>query len=103
MALVTITINDRPFQVACDDGQEAHVVQRAQELDSRVRRLAGAVGQVGDSLLLVMVGLLLTDELAEARGGTVQPDLGRLDESLAAAVNALADRVEGIAERLRNA
>lgn len=103
MALVTININDRPFNVACDDGQEDHVVQRAQELDARVRRLAGAVGQVGDSLLLVMAGLLLTDELAEARTETTQPDLSRLDESLAAAVNTLADRVEGIAERLRRA
>jgi cell division protein ZapA len=104
VALLTITINDRPFNVACDDGQEAHVLQRAQELDARVRRLAGAVGQVGDSLLLVMAGLLLTDELAEARSDApAQPDLSRVDETLAGAVNALADRVEGIAERLRQA
>lgn len=103
MALVCININERPFHVSCEDGQEAHVMQRAEELDARVRRLAGAVGQVGDSLLLVMAGLLLTDELAEARAEASQPDLSRLDESLSSAVNAMADRVEGIAERLQQA
>lgn len=102
MAVVSISINNRPFQIYCDDGQEGHVQQRAQELDDRVQRLAGVVGQVGDSLLLVMVGMLLSDELADARGGETPPDLGRLDESLSAAVNALADRVESIADRLRS-
>lgn len=103
MAVVNISVNDRPFQIYCDDGQEAHVQQRAQELDDRVRRLAGVVGQVGDSLLLIMVGMLLIDEMADYRGDDAPPDLGRLDDSLATAVNTLADRVESIAERLRSA
>lgn len=103
MAQVTITINDRPFQVACDDGQEDHVRKRAEDLDNRVRLLAGQVGQVGDSLLLVMAGLLLADELAEARADTPQFDPAALDDSLAAAVNAVADRIEDIAERLGSA
>lgn len=106
MAMVTIDINGRAYQIACHDGEEDRVRNRASELDQRVRKLAAAVGQVGDPLLLVMAGLLLSDELADARAKQAASAPAEevpgddLDTALASAVEALADRIDGIAERL---
>ena len=65
MAQVTITINDRNYEIACDDGQETHLTNLAEFVDQRVNELSAAVGQVGHARLLVMANLLLADELSE--------------------------------------
>ena len=66
MAQVTVTINDRRYNVACDDGQEAHLTRLGAYIDRRVGELVAAVGQIGDAKLLVMVSLLIADELSDA-------------------------------------
>ncbi|HEX6978047.1 MAG TPA: cell division protein ZapA [Alphaproteobacteria bacterium] len=65
MAEMTVTINGRAYQVACEDGQEAHLQRLATYIDQRVADLVKDVGQVGDARLLVMVSLLIADELAD--------------------------------------
>lgn len=66
MPLVNVLVNGRAYTVACDEGEEDHVRELGQFLDKRVRELSGSVGQVGDSRLLLMAGLVVADELAEA-------------------------------------
>jgi len=66
MAQVSVRINGRHYQVACEDGQEAHLQKLAAYIDERVAELVRDVGQVGDARLLVMAGLLIADELADA-------------------------------------
>ena len=103
MAQVTVTINNRRYDIACDDGQEAHLTQLAQYLDKRVNELTEAVGQIGDSRLLVMASLLVADELSEAN---TELDAFRGDgkETASAAaiseLERLADRIEAITEKL---
>ena len=103
MAQVTVTINSRRYEIACDDGQEAHLTRLAQNLDKRVDELTAAVGQIGDSRLLVMANLLVADELSEAY---TELDAFRNDGKETATVAAipeldrLADRIEAIAEKL---
>jgi len=65
MAQVDITVNGRSYSVACDDGQEEHLHRLAAYLDKRVGELAASMGQLGDARLLVMAGLLVSDELSE--------------------------------------
>jgi cell division protein ZapA len=66
MAQVSVRINGRHYQVACEDGQEAHLQKLAAYIDDRVAELVRDVGQVGDARLLVMSSLLIADELADA-------------------------------------
>ncbi len=107
MAQVTVTINERKYQVACDDGQEAHLARLGSYVDNRVRELIAAVGQVGESRLLVMVSLLLADELSDAyselEGVRKKGDgVARVLESEAMVsdkLEKLAERVETIAGR----
>lgn len=66
MPQISLNINDRSYDMTCDDGQEDHLRRLAGHLDERVRDLAGAVGQVGEGRLLVMASLMVADELFEA-------------------------------------
>lgn len=103
MAQVTVTINNRRYEIACDDGQEAHLTRLAQSLNERVNELTAAVGQIGDSRLLVMANLLVADELSEAHA-ELDAHRGDGKEPAAAAaipeLERLADRIEAIAEKL---
>lgn len=63
MATVTITIHGRPYPVACDDGEESHLLALAETLNARVAELAETVGPVGEARLLLMAGLVLSDEM----------------------------------------
>ncbi len=80
MGQVAITIRGRSYPVACDDGQEEQVIRLASYLDKRAAELDRTVGVVSESRLLVMIGLLVADELAEAHD-----ELRRTRESLAGA------------------
>ena len=68
MAEVTIMINGRPHTVACEDGQEPRLHELASTLDAEVRGIASAIGQIGDSRLLVITGLSLVDRMKDLEG-----------------------------------
>jgi cell division protein ZapA len=67
MGQVLITLNGRTYRMACADGQEERLTQLGAHLKTRVDSLAIQFGQVGEERLLLMAGLLVTDELFEAR------------------------------------
>ena len=108
MAQVTVEINDRKRQIACDDGQEAHLRRLGNYIDNRVKELVAAVGQISDAQLLVMVSLLIADELSDAYAeletarssdeGTAA--ILSAEETLSANLDKLALRIENIAESL---
>ena len=67
MAQVAVTINGRNYRIACEDGQEEHLIKLSGYLNGKVEELVRAVGQIGDTRLLVMAGLLIADELSDAK------------------------------------
>jgi cell division protein ZapA len=116
MSEVNVTINARQYRMACEDGQEEHLLKLSQDLDQRIAQLRASFGEVGDTRLTVMAALTVADELAEA-GKTIR----RLEEELAglkdarvhaadrsqatqaaliAAFNSAAARIEGLTRKL---
>lgn len=69
MAQVTITINSREYAIACEDGQEVRIMQLSRLMNEKAKLLNAASGQVNESMLLAMIGLLLADELSELKKG----------------------------------
>lgn len=107
MASVTVSINGRRYEIACDDGQEAHLTRLSRYVDQRVKELAAAVGQIGDSRLLVMTSLLIADELTDVRSeldnaGKAESQAQRhlSDEIFAETLEKITERIEAIAETL---
>ena len=95
MATVTVEINGRPYAVGCADGQEDRVRILAKQFDGHVRQVAGEVGHVGDIRLFLMAGLLLADELHEARlnGGAPAADAAPATDGVAEALTRAADAI----------
>ena len=109
MGQVSITIRGRHYQIACDDGQEAHIARLGRYLDQQAEQVAAtAKNTVSDALLLVMVGLLVADELSDATAAaeraTEQAAAAKInaDREVAAAISALAERIEDIAGRVED-
>ena len=116
MAQVTVTINGRQFRMACEDGQEGHLMNLARELDSRISGLRTKFGEIGDTRLTVMAAITVADELAEAglRVKRLEEELAGLQDarvatsdrnkaaqaSIAAALSAAAERIESITKKL---
>lgn len=61
-AIVTIRVNGNPYQLGCDKGQEAEIEALGQMVDETVSQLSSAVGQIGESRLLVMAAILLAEK-----------------------------------------
>ncbi|MFD2233481.1 cell division protein ZapA [Phaeospirillum tilakii] len=105
MAVVTVTINGRLYDIGCDDSQAARVQALGRDIDSRAQNLLTSVGVVSDSRLLVMLCLMLADELADAREGAPAPArvaaIGDdIDARLASAIEALTNRLTAVADTL---
>ena len=107
---VNVTINGRQYRMACEDGQEAHLLKLAESLESRIGGLRGKFGEIGDARLTVMAALTVCDELLDAsqRIRNLEEELAALRDvrvvaadraratqaAVAAALNAAADRIE---------
>ncbi len=66
MAHVIVQVNGRPYTMQCPEGEEAHLRELAELLDSEVQQVKQSVGNVGDIRMLVMAGLMVADRLSEA-------------------------------------
>lgn len=112
MSQVSITVNGKAYVLACGEGEEQHLVRLARSVDQRISEIVGAVGQVGEARLLLVAALMATDELwdatrqiealraeqgAEQRPVAVEPP----DPAVGGEIDALAETIEGIAERLK--
>jgi len=116
MSQVNVTINGRQFRMACEDGQEGHLMNLARDLDVRIEGLRSKFGEIGDTRLTVMAALTVSDELAEmaSRIRQLEQEVADMQDARAAAAdreksaeaalaNALAtaaERIEGVVRKL---
>ena len=103
MARVEINLNNRPYPIACEDGQEGRVREVASFVQERIREIQGSVRTATDTHLLVMVALMLGDELLDLREGKVPGAAAPSpldDPELSSRLQKLADRIEAIAARV---
>jgi cell division protein ZapA len=110
MSHINVTINGRQYRMACEEGQEARLLQLAESFEARIGDLRGKFGEIGDSRLTVMAALTVADELldAEHRVRALEEELATLrnvrvaasdriratQTAVAAALNSAADRIE---------
>ena len=66
MPEVTINIGGRPFQVACQEGEEHFLQAAAGLLDNEAASLMDQIGRLPESRMLLMAGLMLADKAAGA-------------------------------------
>lgn len=103
MGQVTLQINGRTYRLRCDDGQEDRLNELGDHLAHHVKSLKEDVGHIGEDRLLLMAGLMVADELWDARdeiaslkkkGGKLKPP------KIAKEIEIAAERVEALKEKL---
>ena len=65
IAQVTVSIDGKQYRMACDEGQEEHLIDLASRFDRCVQHLKDSFGEIGDQRLTVMAGIMVMDELSE--------------------------------------
>lgn len=63
--------------MACDEGQEEHLIALAAKFDAHVDQLKGSFGEIGDQRLTVMAGVMVTDKVDE-----LQEKIAKLESEL---------------------
>lgn len=66
MPEVNVEIDGKKYRMACEEGQEQHLMELAERFNRTVIGLKGSFGEIGDNRLVVMAGIAVLDELAEA-------------------------------------
>jgi len=113
---VNVTINGKNYRMACDEGQEDHLVALAARFDSHVNQLKGSFGDIGDQRLTVMAGVMVTDKVdeLEEKLAKLEAELVKVKESkaiasrqkqagdddLAKGINDMARKIEQLAAKL---
>lgn len=116
MPQVTVSIDGKAYRMACDEGQEQHLMDLAANFDRYVTHLRNSFGEIGDQRLTVMAGIMVMDELVELqkRVKGMETEIATLrktrddalakadknDAALTGALANLAERMENLAARL---
>lgn len=106
MSQVTITINSREYAIACDAGEEVHILQLAKILDEKAKLLTSGGARINENMLLAMIGLLLADELSELKRTKTDSGVSAAQESVQHQIDisdideALAEKIEKYVERI---
>lgn len=102
MAIVSLKIGGRFYKFSCNDGQEAHMRELADQLDKRAEALTKSIGVMQEGQLLSMMCLLLAEEkqhLAKETNAELQfqaeDQIANCLNNLALKVNVLAESLEG--------
>ena len=105
MPEVNVEINGKKYRMACEPGQEEHLLGLADEFNRRVEGFKQIFGEIGDIRLTVMAGIALIDELALAQGriAALNQDVALLTDA-GQSVSAEMDELEAkFARRLNDA
>jgi cell division protein ZapA len=117
MSQVTITVGGRHYRLSCDEGEEPHLAELGEKLDTMITELREAFGEIGDQRLTVMAAILALDRLGEAeqKVEAVQSDVSgarenrnenvgrskQLEERFTAALETAAARIEGLVSAIQ--
>jgi cell division protein ZapA len=83
MPEVNVEINGRKYRMACEEGQENHLLMLAERFNRSIEGLKGAFGEIGDNRLTVMAGIAVLDDLLEAekRIAQLKQDVANLTDA----------------------
>ncbi len=107
MKTVDIHLMGRGYQVGCAPGEEQRLTQLAGMLEEKMKIAAGmGQGAIGEIRLLLLAGLMLADDVLEARGETERAAQSltnrQLEEEdiIVNAVDHLTGRINALAARI---
>jgi cell division protein ZapA (FtsZ GTPase activity inhibitor) len=100
MAVVTIVINDKHFQISCSDGEEERLKAAGLILGNKIDHLKGLSPKTTTEFLLIICALGLQDEVTSLQNKlTKMGDTGE-DEKVAETLSTIAGYLESLAQKI---
>jgi cell division protein ZapA len=99
-AFVDLTIAGRTYQVACREGEEDNLRAAARLVDGKSREALAGLGTLSESRQFLFAALLLADQLIEKPSEGTPVAAKGPDPRLASRAEALAGRLESLADAL---
>ena len=103
MSIVTITLNNKNFQLSCDAGAEEQLKNLGESLNSRMLEMKRANSSASFELLLVMAALSIQDQLESitTKFGKVNGNKNNNeDEQLRETLITIAQYLENLAKKI---
>ena len=103
MAQVVITINNREYPIACENGQEARIMQLSQILEQKAQMLKDFSGRISESMFLAMIGILVADDLFESRKSAAQAPVQKplvADEDTSRRLSQILQKISQLSSRV---
>jgi cell division protein ZapA len=116
VAEVNVEIAGRRYRMACEEGQQQHLIGLAKRFDTEIEGLRDAVGEIGDGRLTVMAGIAVMDRLEESErriaaletqvaeltqaGQELSAEIDRIESRLAERLTAAARSIEAVASAI---
>ncbi|EJF76361.1 cell division protein ZapA [Bartonella birtlesii] len=97
METVSVTIDGKVYRMACNKGQEEHLIELAGRLDQYITHLKKNFGEIGDHRLSVMAGIMIIDEMEE-----IQQENKKLQEDYQALLRLHHERERTMGKIVRN-
>jgi cell division protein ZapA len=66
MPELKLSIGERDFEVACQEGEENFLTEAANLLNAESQKLVSQLGRLSESRMLLMAGLMLADRMINA-------------------------------------
>ena len=109
MAQVIISINNREYPIACENGQEARIMQLSQILDQKAQMLKDFSGRISESMFLAMIGILVADDLFESRKSAAQaaaqpqtPAAPVVDEQVSRRLSSILQKLQDLSSKIES-
>jgi len=108
---VQVSINGRSYLLSCNPGEEGHLRELSRYLDRTVAELTARFGQIGETRLLVMAALTISDRLTDSRARVeaLQREMiglkgagAEAQHAAAGAGDAAIRELDGLAQRLED-
>lgn len=100
MAVVTLVISGKNFQIACNDGEEERLQSAASVLSSKMDHFRSTSPKASTDMLLIMCALGFQDEVLTLREKlSKMGDTGE-DEKVAETLSTIAGYLESLAKKV---
>lgn len=99
MADIELSVGGRIYALSCRDGEEEHLRKLGRVVSAKADAAKAVAPGLTEVRQLLFAALFLADELNDSGHSTAQPAV-LADESTIRIIEALADRMESLAERL---
>lgn len=102
MPIITITLNNKKFQLACNEGAEEQIHNLTFKLNEQVIELKKTSPSASFELLLVMTALRLQDQVQTLHNklGVTNDNSYNPDEKFAETLSTIAGYLESLAQKI---